>query len=130
MPSSARRHPPHPNAHTCQAQSGFTEAKQFRRHSCFSFATAILPGLSIGGVVAPSFCWPVVGIRHMFTTGLRQRSIGGDEFILAMPGTSAEAAGVVMERMRGELNAQVLEAEGVRLHISSSFGWHSCGCRI
>lgn len=48
--------------------------------------------------------------------------IGGDEFILAMPGTSSETAGAVMERMRGELNAHVFEARGARFHISSSFG--------
>jgi diguanylate cyclase (GGDEF)-like protein len=48
--------------------------------------------------------------------------IGGDEFILAMPGTSSEGAAEVMERMRRELSAHVFTEAGTLFQISSSFG--------
>jgi diguanylate cyclase (GGDEF)-like protein/PAS domain S-box-containing protein len=48
--------------------------------------------------------------------------MGGDEFILAMPGISSEAAAEVMERMRRELSAHVFTEAGVSFQISSSFG--------
>jgi diguanylate cyclase (GGDEF)-like protein/PAS domain S-box-containing protein len=48
--------------------------------------------------------------------------VGGDEFIVAMPGTSAEAAADVMERMRHELIAHVFVEAGTSFGLSSSFG--------
>jgi diguanylate cyclase (GGDEF)-like protein/PAS domain S-box-containing protein len=48
--------------------------------------------------------------------------IGGDEFVLAMPGTSAEAAAEVMERMRCELGRHTFTEAGISFRISSSFG--------
>jgi diguanylate cyclase (GGDEF)-like protein/PAS domain S-box-containing protein len=48
--------------------------------------------------------------------------IGGDEFVVALPGTSAEAAAEVMERMRRELNGHIFSQAGTSFQISSSFG--------
>jgi diguanylate cyclase (GGDEF)-like protein/PAS domain S-box-containing protein len=59
--------------------------------------------------------------RHLRKTDILAR-IGGDEFILAMPGTPAQAAGEVMEHMRRELSARVFEWAGATFRISSSFG--------
>jgi diguanylate cyclase (GGDEF)-like protein/PAS domain S-box-containing protein len=59
--------------------------------------------------------------QHIRITDILART-GGDEFLLAMPGTSAEAAAEKMERMRRQLSAHMFESDGKSFHISSSFG--------
>ena len=48
--------------------------------------------------------------------------IGGDEFILALPDTSAAEAAEIMERVREQLGKRVFEAPAGRFQVSSSFG--------
>ncbi len=49
--------------------------------------------------------------------------IGGDEFVLALPGVAAKDACRTMERIREELRETVFEsAEGVTFGVTSSFG--------
>lgn len=59
--------------------------------------------------------------EHLRKTDLLAR-VGGDEFVLALPGTSAPEAAEVMERIREQLSArQFLTIAGI-FNVSSSFG--------
>ncbi len=59
--------------------------------------------------------------EHLRKTDLLAR-VGGDEFVLALPGTSAADAAEAMDRIREQLSErQFLTTEGV-FHVSSSFG--------
>jgi diguanylate cyclase (GGDEF)-like protein/PAS domain S-box-containing protein len=59
--------------------------------------------------------------QHLKKADLLAR-IGGDEFIIAMPGTTPATAGEAMERMRRQFGAHIFEARDVAFNVSSSFG--------
>ncbi|MDP9171181.1 MAG: diguanylate cyclase, partial [Acidobacteriota bacterium] len=48
--------------------------------------------------------------------------IGGDEFVVAMPGTSVDDACTMVERIRRQLNEEIFVAFDKPFHVTSSFG--------
>ncbi|MEJ6001574.1 GGDEF domain-containing protein [Paucibacter soli] len=63
----------------------------------------------------------------LITEGVREVDLacrwGGEEFLIALPGTDAQAAGAVAERIRQGLQAQAIEIEpGLSLPVTASFG--------
>ncbi|RYB05927.1 sensor domain-containing diguanylate cyclase [Lichenibacterium ramalinae] len=53
--------------------------------------------------------------------------LGGEEFVALMPEASLSAASVVAERLRASLAAQQMEAGGIPLRITASFGCSALG---
>lgn len=47
---------------------------------------------------------------------------GGDEFIIALPGSSAQKALSVAERVRKKIEKASLKVKGEKVHFSASFG--------
>ncbi|MDN9010350.1 GGDEF domain-containing response regulator [Brevibacillus laterosporus] len=67
------------------------------------------------------------GVGHKIQQSLRATDIlaryGGEEFVIAFPGTSAEQAAMVLERIRDQLQqAPVLQIDGQDFHITFSAG--------
>ena len=48
--------------------------------------------------------------------------IGGDEFVVSLPGTTADEAMALMERIRTQLSSSVFEAAAGVFRVTSSFG--------
>jgi diguanylate cyclase (GGDEF)-like protein/PAS domain S-box-containing protein len=48
--------------------------------------------------------------------------IGGEEFVLVLPGVSADEAGRVAERLRATIERLVIEAGGSQVRVTASFG--------
>jgi diguanylate cyclase (GGDEF)-like protein/PAS domain S-box-containing protein len=59
--------------------------------------------------------------KNLRTSDLLAR-VGGDEFILAMPGTTAHQACDLVENIRRQLRAEVFVAFDTSFHVTSSFG--------
>lgn len=48
--------------------------------------------------------------------------LGGEEFLLCLPTTDLDQAGVLLNRLREELAATPFEADGQSIHLTASFG--------
>jgi len=62
------------------------------------------------------------GVAEICRSALRENDLcgrlGGDEFVLLLPDTDAQAAALLAERLRGEVAAATLDAEGGAVTIS------------
>ena len=48
--------------------------------------------------------------------------IGGEEFVVILPGTSAQGAEIVAEKLRSQIAAQILQVAGEQLQVTTSIG--------
>ena len=65
-------------------------------------------------------------IASLIKTGARQGDIiarlGGEEFVVLLPGASLKAATATAERMRASIEALLLSANDITFHVTASFG--------
>jgi len=68
----------------------------------------------------------LVNVSQILMSGARQYDevgrYGGEEFVILLPSTPLEGAVRVAERLRSQIEASRVEAEGTVLEVTASFG--------